>query len=371
MTRFSVCHFLPLGVLLVSGCTPDPVAEPDEPVVYDPTPYVLEIGHFPPPVLPEDNPMTEAGVQLGRMLFHEKKLSGDNTQACADCHLQSHNFSDMAVFSTGIAGEEGHRHSMVLSNLAWHVHHSGSHGHGFFWDGRAATLREQVLQPIEDALEMDESLEDVMVKLGSDQAYVDQFKRAFDAEEVNADLIARALEQFLFSMVSNQSRYDRWLLGEVQLTESEERGRVLFFDEFDPFNPETSGADCAHCHSGLDFSNHQFGNNGLDADADMEDIGYMGVTGDEMDLGKFKTPSLRNVMVSAPYMHDGRFADIDAVLDHYDHGAVSSTSLDPMMQYNVDYGLGLTEQDRADLIAFLHALTDVAFLENPAFSNPH
>ena len=172
-------------------------------------------------------------------------------------------------------------------------------------------------------------------------------------------------------MVSNQSRYDQWLLGEVEFTESEERGRVLFFDEFDPFNPETSGADCAHCHSGLDFSSHQFGNNGLDADADMADIGYMGVTGEDGDLGKFKTPSLRNVMVSAPYMHDGRFSDIDAVIDHYDHGAVSSSTLDPMMQYNVDYGLGLTDQDRADLIAFLHTLTDVAFLENPAFSNPH
>lgn len=369
MSRAAYC-FIAVFVFCV-GCNPDPVTEPAAPVGFDLTPYSLEIGHFPPPVLPEDNPMTEAGVELGRMLFHEKRLSGDNTQACADCHLQSRNFSDPAVFSTGIAGEEGQRHSMILSNLAWHVHHGESHGHGFFWDGRAPSLRAQVLQPIQDALEMDESLEDVMAKLNADPVYRDQFKRAFDAEEVSSDLMARALEQFLFSMVSNQSKYDHWLLGEVELTESEERGRVLFFDEFDPFNPETSGADCAHCHSGLDFSNHQFANNGLDADADMEDIGYMGVTGEDGDLGKFKTPSLRNVMVSAPYMHDGRFADIEEVLDHYDHGAVSSTSLDPMMQYNVDYGLGLSEQDRADLIAFLHTLTDTEFLNNPAFSNPH
>ena len=360
-----------LGVVFLAGCKPDPLTEPTEPVEFDPTPYFLEIGHFPPPALPGDNPMTEAGVELGRMLFHEKRLSGDNTQACADCHLQSRNFSDPAVFSTGIAGEEGHRHSMILSNLAWHVHHGESHGHGFFWDGRAPSLRDQVLLPIEDMLEMDESLENVIVKLGADPAYRDQFKRAFDTEEVSANLLARALEQFLFTMVSNRSKYDDWLLGDAELTESEERGRVLFFDEFDPFNPETSGADCAHCHSGLDFSNHQFANNGLDADADMEDIGYMGVTGEDGDLGKFKTPSLRNVMVSAPYMHDGRFSDIDEVLDHYDHGAVSSTSLDPMMQYNVDYGLGLTDVDRADLIAFLHTLTDTEFLDNPAFSNPH
>lgn len=357
------------AVLMWTACTPEP-PQP-LPAEYDPTPYALAVGHFPPPALPMDNPLTEAGVQLGRMLFHEKKLSGDNTQACADCHLQSRNFSDPAVFSVGIAGQEGSRHSMVLSNLAWHVHHGESHGHGFFWDGRAVSLRDQVLDPIEDALEMDESLEDVMAKLAEDPEYVDQFRRAFESAAISEDHIARALEQFLFTMVSNQSRYDQWLLGEVEFTESEERGRVLFFDEFDPFNPEASGADCAHCHSGLDFSSHQFGNNGLDADADMADIGYMGVTGEEGDLGKFKTPSLRNVMVSAPYMHDGRFADIDEVIDHYDHGAVSSSTLDPMMQYNVDYGLGLTDQDRADLIAFLHTLTDVAFLENPAFSNPH
>jgi len=371
MNPSSYIFLFTVGILMTSGCVDSGLSEPTEPVLHDPTPYVLEVGHFPPPVLPEDNPMTESGVQLGRMLFHEKGLSGNNTQACADCHMQSYNFSDMAVFSIGIAGEEGHRHSMVLSNLAWHVHHEGSHDHGFFWDGRAASLREQVLQPIEDALEMDESLENVILKLGAEQAYADQFKRAFDSEVVTEELIAKALEQFLFSMVSNQSRYDRWLLGEVELTESEERGRMLFFDEFDPFNPEGSGADCAHCHSGLDFSSHQFGNNGLDADADMQDIGYMGVTGDEADLGKFKTPSLRNVMVSAPYMHDGRFADIDDVLDHYDHGAVSSTSLDPMMQYNVDYGLGLTDVDREDLIAFLHTLTDAEFLAEPAYSNPH
>ena len=236
-----------------------------------------------------DNPLTEAGVQLGRMLIHEKKLSGDNTQACADCHLQSRNFSDPAVFSVGIAGQEGPRHSMVLSNLAWHVHHGESHGHGFFWDGRAASLRDQDHKPIKDELEMDESLEDVMAKLAEDPDYVDQFRRAFESGAISEDHIARALEQFLFTMVSNQSRYDQWLLGEV----------------------------------------------------------------------------------SAPYMHDGRFVDIDEVIDHYDHGVVSSSTLDPMMQYNVDYGLGLTDQDRADLIAFLHTLTDVAFLENPAFSNPH
>lgn len=356
-------------MVLVTGCKPEPV--PMEPVDYDPTPYALAVGHFPPPILPADNPLTEAGVELGRMLFYEKALSGDNTQACADCHLQSRNFSDPAVFSVGIAGEEGHRHSMVLSNLAWHVHHGDNHGHGFFWDGRAATLRDQVLQPIEDALEMDESLEAVITKLSGRQEYKDQFKRAFDAEAITEEDMARALEQFLLSMVSNQSRYDRYLLGEVSLTDSEERGRLLFFNEFDPFNAEVSGADCAHCHSGLDFSSHQFSNNGLDADADMADIGYMGVTGDEADRGKFKVPSLRNVMVSAPYMHDGRFADIDEVIDHYDHGAVASSSIDPMMLYNVDYGLGLTEEDRADLIAFLHTLTDQAFLDNPAFSNPH
>ena len=290
--------------------------------------------------------------------------------------MQSYNFSDAGGL------QRGHRwcrrvpqpqHGFVQPRLACPPRRAPTVT-AFFWDGRAASLRaNRSLQPIEDALEMDESLENVVLKLG---AMNRQYCRPVQARvrfrgHLAEDGMAKALEQFLFSMVSNQSRYDRWLLGEVELTESEERGRMLFFDEFDPFNPEGSGADCAHCHSGLDFSSHQFGNNGLDADADMQDIGYMGVTGDEADLGKFKTPSLRNVMVSAPYMHDGRFADIDEVLDHYDHGAVSSTSLDPMMQYNVDYGLGLTDVDREDLIAFLHTLTDAEFLAEPAYSNPH
>lgn len=366
-----VSRTVPFAILLaLTACKPDPQPLP-LPFEYDPTPHVVDVRHFPEPDWPEDNPLTEAGVELGRMLFHEKRLSGDNTQACADCHAQQFNFSDVAVFSTGIAGQEGHRHSMVLSNLAWHLHHGGTHGHGFFWDGRAATLREQVLMPIEDALEMDERLEDVLVKLGSDQRYVDQFNLAFETGAITTEHLAKAMEQFLLTLVSNRSRYDRWLMGEVEFTPEELRGFDLFFDEFDPFNPEVSGADCAHCHSGLDFTSHQFINNGMDAESDMEDLGYMLVTGEEEDRGKFKVPSLRNVMVSAPYMHDGRFVDIDAVLDHYDHGAVASPSMDPMMQYNVDYGLGLTPEDRSDLIAFLHTLTDPEFLADPAYSNPH
>ena len=357
-----------VGFIFLSACRPD--AEP-LPAEYDPTLFEVDIRHFPNPEWPEDNPLTEAGVELGRMLFHEKRLSGDNTQACADCHAQSSNFSDPARFSIGIAGVEGERHSMVLSNLAWHVHHDGSHGHGFFWDGRATSLRQQVLQPIEDAVEMDAELDQVVEKLSGMAVYPDQFARAFGTPEVTTDRMARSLEQFLLTMVSNRSRYDQWLMGEVELTESELRGYDLFFDEFDPFNPEVSGADCAHCHSGLDFTSHQFVNNGLDSEEDMADIGYMATTGEDGDKGKFKVPSLRNVMVSAPYMHDGRFSTMDEVLDHYDHGAVSSPSLDPMMQYNVDYGLGLSAEDRADLIAFLHLLTDGEFLVDPAFSNPH
>ncbi len=368
MREFQVLGLV--GLVLFVACKPDPEPEP-LPAVYDPTPFNVDIRHFPEPDWPEDNPLTEAGVELGRMLFHEKQLSGDNTQACADCHAQQRNFSDVAVFSVGIAGEEGGRHSMVLSNLAWHVHHGGTHGHGFFWDGRASSLREQVLQPIQDDLEMDEDLEDVLVKLAGVREYRDQFMMAFGTEAVTTERLAMALEQFLLTMVSNRSRYDAWLLGEVEFTESELRGYDLFFDEFDPFNPEVSGADCAHCHSGLDFTSHQFVNNGLDAEPDMSDVGYMAVTEQEMDKGKFKVPSLRNVMVSAPYMHDGRFFDMDEVLDHYDHGAVASPSMDPMMQYNVDYGLGLTAQDRADLVAFMHTLTDPEFLADPAFSSPH
>ncbi|MDQ3017288.1 MAG: cytochrome-c peroxidase [Bacteroidota bacterium] len=202
----------------------------DEPVVtQDTTPYILEIGHFPPPLLPQDNLPTEAGVKLGRMLFYEKALSKDGSIACADCHQQKDMFADIRLFSIGVDQLPGRRQAMPVFNLAWHIR-------GFFWDGRVTTLREQALHPIQDPLEMNESLENVVARLDEQKIYQDQFTRAFGTPDVTADRIGLAIEQFELTIVSVDSKYDRFLAGHEQLSPAEERGRVLFFQNADPLN---------------------------------------------------------------------------------------------------------------------------------------
>ena len=356
-----VSVFVALACLAIA-CTDskDPV---DPPATYDPTPYTLDIGDFPTPDLPADNPLTVTGVQLGRMLFYEKNLSKDGTQACADCHLQQDAFSDIRRFSIGVEGLKGKRQAMAVMNLAWH-------NNGLFWDGRSPHVRDQALKPIQDPLEMNEKLPNVVAKLSADKNYTDQFICAFGDETVTPERIALALEQFMLIMVSKDAKYDRYLKGETTLTDAEERGRQIFFEEFDP-QGITKGAECFHCHAGHNFTNDEFMNNGLDTDAGMTDDGRMMVTGSAADRGKFKVPSLRNIELTPPYMHDGRFATLEEVIDHYDHGAKNSSTVDFLMQYNLQPGgLQLTAQNKSDLIAFLKTLTDTNFLNNSAFSKP-
>jgi len=338
----------------------DPV---DPPATYDPTAFSLDVGYFPTPDLPADNKLTVAGVQLGRMLFYEKILSKDGSQSCADCHQQKDGFSDMRQFSIGVEGLPGKRQAMPVMNLAWHLN-------GLFWDGRAPHVRDQSLKPIQDLLEMNETLPNVVAKLSADKRYTDQFIRAFGDATVTPDRMSLAMEQFMFSMVSNNAKWDKFKRGETTLTESEERGRVLFFTEFDPFGSE-SGAECFHCHAGFNFTNDEFMNNGLDADADQKDEGRRKVTSDPLDQAKFKVPSLRNIALTGPYMHDGRFTTLEEVIDHYNTGVKSSATVDELMQYNLQPGgLQLTVQDKADLVAFLKTLTDETFLTNAAYKSP-
>lgn len=257
----------------------------------------------------------------------------------------------------------GKRQAMAVFNMAWNED-------GFFWDGRAPLLRNQALMPISDPLEMDESIQNVINKLSADKEYRDQFRRAFGDEPMSPTTISLALEQFMFSIVSVESKYDRFLRGEVTLTESEERGRELFFTEYNPFFPDESGADCAHCHSPKNFENDQFMNNGLDEEADIDDIGYEMVTGLASDRGKMKVTSLRNIEVTAPYMHDGRFQTLEEVVEHYNSGIKSSSTLDVTLANTQQTGLMLTAQDKADLVAFLKTLTDDVLLTDPAYANP-
>ena len=336
----------------------------EEPInaVYDPTPYQIDIGYFPPPDLPSDNPLTVEGVELGRMLFYEKRLSRDGSQSCATCHVQLDGFSDKNQFSEGVEGKLGRRQAMPVFNMAWHPD-------AFFWDGRAASLREQALMPIQDPLEMNESLDNVVAKLSSSEMYKKAFIEAFNSDTITPERMGLAMEQFMLSLVSHDSKFDKYLAGEADLTPAEERGMKLFNTEFDP-NGIVKGAECFHCHAGFNFVNNKFMNNGLDAESDWEDLGMYEVTEIDEDKAKFKTPSLRNIAVTAPYMHDGRFATLREVLEHYNTGVKQSPTIDPLMQYNVDPGLGLSDQDIDDLIAFLHTLTDETYLNNPDYQDP-
>jgi cytochrome c peroxidase len=348
-------------IIIAISCSKE--AKIDTEIDIPDTPYELNYGSFPNPNLPLDNPLTREGVKLGRMLFYEKSLSGDNTQACASCHLQKHGFSDTTAFSIGIKKLPGKRQAMSVFNLAWHSNE-------FFWDGRAHLLRDQALKPIQDALEMDETLDNVVKKLNENSIYKKQFARAFNTETITPLLISKALEQFMNSIVSNNSKYDKFLAGQANLSTQEERGRFLFFTEFNPSFPTASGADCQHCHGGANFENDKYMNNGLDNDADITDIGRQSVTGNAADKGKFKVPSLRNVGLTAPYMHDGRFKTLEEVVDHYNL-VKNSTTLDGSFQQQLPYGgLNLTPADKAALVAFLKTLTDDELAINPAYGNP-
>ena len=355
----SIILIVLLATVFLASCKDDD-NEPQG-IVQDATPYEMSIGGFPVPNIAVDNQLTEQGVELGRMLFYEKMLSADGTQACASCHFQQFAFTDSARFSTGIRGEKSGRHAMSVFNMAWNENQ-------FFWDGRADLLRHQSLLPIQDELEMDESLENVVAKLSESQIYKNQFVRVFGSDEVTSEKVSLALEQFMNSITSTNSKYDEFLKDSTVFTASEKRGFKLFNTEYNPFFPELSGADCQHCHSGLNFENDKYMNNGLDAT--FADEGRGNVTQDPADNGKFKVTSLRNIALTAPYMHDGRFNTLEEVVEHYNSGIIASPTLDPALEQTREKGLFLTEQDKKDLVAFMKTLTDKELTTNPKYSSP-
>jgi cytochrome c peroxidase len=359
MKNNNIIYILPMLFLFIWACDND-----DSKVSLDDTPYVLTYGNLPAPNLPVDNLLTKSGVQLGRMLFYETMMSKDESQSCASCHRQADGFSDTVRFSVGVEMLEGKRQAMPVFIMAWH-------NNEFFWDGRAHLLRDQSLKPIQDPLEMNETLENVIAKLGASQMYRDQFTRAFGTDEITSEKMSLAMEQFMMSIVSYDSKYDKFLNGDVLLSESEERGRILFETEYNPFFPEMSGADCVHCHGGANFENDKYMNNGLDNDATFTDIGREEVTMNSSDRAKFKVPSLRNVAITQPYMHDGRFNTLEEVIDHYNEHIKQSSSLDPALIQVVDNGgLQLDDQDKIDLVNFLKTLTDHTFVNNQAYTDP-
>jgi len=333
-----------------------------ETIQKDNTPYQLVYGSFPAPNIATDNQLTQAGVLLGKMLFYEPLLSANNQMTCASCHNQAHAFDDTAQFSIGVRGLKGGRQAMAIFNMAWNTNN-------FFWDGRAELLRHQSTKPIQDPLEMNEKIENVIAKLSANTSYSNQFIRAFGSNEINELKISLALEQFMNTIVSYQSKYDDYLAGKVNLTPSEDRGRKLFFREYNQFIPDSSGADCAHCHGGFNFENDRFMNNGLDAT--FADAGRAKFTNKPQDEGTFKVVSLRNIALTAPYMHDGRFKTLLEVVEHYNSGLKNSATIDPALEQTRSTGLRLNNQDKLDLVAFLNTLTDYKLINNKEFSNPH
>ncbi len=316
------------------------------------TPYQFRIKKgFPIPPLPTDYPLTNERVALGRQLFHETQLSRGSQISCASCHLSEHAFSDSNRFSAGVDDRIGTRNSMPLFNMAWKS--------SFFWDGRVNSLREQAMVPIQDHVEMDDSLENVTAKLTATPTYPSQFQEAFGSPDITAERIGIAIEQFVLTLTSFDSKFDRAARDEEPLTEQEKRGFELFMTEYDP-RRQQFGADCFHCHGGALFTDHQFHNNGLKP---TDDHGLETVTGKDTDRDKFATPSLRNVALTAPYMHDGRFATLEETVDHYAAGGIQrSSTLDPNLAKHPEGGVPLSESDRAALVAFLKTLTDEQYL---------
>lgn len=309
--------------------------------------------------LREDNPLTVEGVELGRRLFFDPRLSANNTISCGSCHQQKHGFADVRAFSLGYDGTPTRRNAMSLTNLLWVRH--------FFWDGRASSLEMQALTPMTDPHEMGQPLDSSVRKLCAVPGYPAAFAAAFGSDSITGDRIVKAIAQFERVLISDHSRYDRYIRGEYQLTGAEQRGLTLFFA-----NPARGvrGAGCGNCHSGPKVFTETYHNNGLDSIPG--DAGRSGVTGMDYDRGRFRVVTLRNIAVTAPYMHDGRFRTLTEVLDHYSEHILPSATLSPSLRdtLNRPVNLGLSAQEKNDLLTFLEMLTDSVFLTDPRFSDP-
>ncbi len=323
-----------------------------------------------PPIVNQDNtplnnPVTDAGATLGRALFYDKRLSVNQTIACASCHQQNRGFSDGRKFSVGFEGGLTGRNSMGLSNARWYQRVR------FFWDERAATLEDQVLQPIQNAVEMGMTLPALRARLAAEPFYNDLFQKAFGSTEVTDQRISRSLAQFVRSIISTKSKFDDGIpLRFSNFTAEENLGRQIF-------NGQVGRATCVACHGTDNFvPGPNINNNGLENP--YLDKGVGGITGLARDEGLFKVPSLRNIELTAPYMHDGRFATLEEVVEFYNSGVVNHPNLSPPLRVPPPPGappgpplrLNLTAGEKAALVAFLKTLTDHTVETDTKYSDP-
>lgn len=303
---------------------------------------------FPKPVYDfKNNPLTEEGFQLGRKLFYDPILSKDSTISCASCHLQQTGFTHVDHdLSHGIDGKIGTRNSLTLQNLAWNKN--------FMWDGGVNHLDVQAIAPISSEVEMNETLENVVNKLDQNQEYKELFQKAFGSKKITGQFTLKAISQFVVSLTTSNSKYDKVIRKEEKFTEMEQKGYDLF------------KIKCASCHTEPLFTSNKFENNGLPIDTTLNDFGRMKITMKPQDSLKFKVPTLRNIEFTFPYMHDGRFKTLNEVVKHYNLGIQKGKTLSKELQKPMN----LSDKQRTELVAFLKTLTDKEFLFNPRFSYP-
>ena len=357
-----------MGLLLaLVGCQHDAdTMDPDGPVVA-PTAYNLTLPtNFPQPQpIPATNALTVEGVALGRQLFYEKALSVNNVVACASCHRQELAFTDGLARAQGVNGAVSPRSAMSLANLAWEPK--------LTWDGAAVSLEIQARTPIENPVEMHQSLTVGVARLQATTTYPAQFRKAFGGSTITEENTLKALAQFERTLISSNSRYDKFRRGDrTALSSLEQQGLVLFTTH--P-NGTMRGGNCGDCHSGDLQTNHNFNNNGLDLT--FTDLGRGSQTGQPTDNGKFRIPSLRNIALTAPYMHDGRFTTLSDVVDHYNqHIVLNSPNIDPLLLNTTNdprqqsFTLDLTTAEKAQIVAFLQTLTDTTFTKDRRFAKP-
>ncbi|MCX6277748.1 MAG: cytochrome-c peroxidase [Bacteroidetes bacterium] len=362
-------------VFLIGSCKKD---QPSE-TPFKPTPYIIEIPrHFPTLLnIPNDNPMTVEGVTLGRYLFYDGRISGrtesDSLMSCSTCHLQNHSFEcgiDHPVFKDGhphgLTGIQTPHSMMPMINLVWAEN-------GYLWNGKVSALNPSpAMRNLEDITwmaivaphEMYGDTSRVAALFQTLKGYPELFGKAFGSDRITVKNMGRAIAQFVRTLISAGSKFDRFLRGEAQLSSSERNGYALFMTE--------QGGDCFHCHGGDGnplFTTNLFYNNGKDSLFTDTGDRFL-ATGNEMDIGAYKAPTLRNLVFTAPYMHDGRFKTIDEVLSFYNSNLVWSPSISPLMHHIVTNGIKLTPSQLVNLKAFLLTFTDSSFISNPAFSMP-
>lgn len=331
-----------LGVSTWMGCKPDPSFNVQA-VQEENISFSVPEGWPQPAYNFENNTLTNAGFYLGRKLFYDPRLSRDNSTSCGSCHQAfaafAHSEHDL---SHGVDGLVGNRNSPPIFNMNWHT--------SYFWDGGVNHLESQPIAPIENPVEMDETLPNIIAKISKDEKYRQMFKDAWGDETINSQRIFKSIAQFMGVMVSANAKYDQYTRGNAMLTQQEQDGLTVFNN------------NCASCHKAPLFTDFSYRNNGLKPST-INDSGRAHITREPQDMYKFKVPSLRNLKYTGPYMHDGSIKTLEQVLDHYATGIHQSATLDAQLQN----GIQLTTQQRSDLLAFLNTLNDESFIKDKRF----